>query len=297
MNPSDSSNTSELGSLSDSDWLDIASSKASEDNDSVDGSLDLRPLSRRSYNSHVSSTEDSSIIAWEGCVVDSGDEEGPDHQFPSQKSPIPSRVASVSPSPKADLVEDQRVRDALDQSMMSTLSGSRSSSFGRSSVYTTRDLRLSFPDPISSSRDALNRSYEHAGLRDTSPLHSADCESPVQEVTTTSALPEDSGSSVVPEVLCNTDPPSVIISSSMHDLRIVLYGFSTDIKWDFVDQLLDRLSLGAGLRLHRSAGYSVSRELELCSKEDEISRRLVGISIIDKTQFSDVYVGGVYSCL
>jgi hypothetical protein len=59
--------------------------------------------------------------------------------------------------------EDQKVKDALDQSMVSTLSTSRSGSFGRSSMTSPRprkDIRLSFPDPIASTTDDIRRSYK-----------------------------------------------------------------------------------------------------------------------------------------
>jgi hypothetical protein len=119
------------------------------------------------------------------------------------------------------------------------------------------------------------------------PLPSVDDELPTQEAIAI-APPSEEGSSVAPEIFCNTDASSVGLPSSMHDLHIILYGFSTDIKWDFVNQLFDRVCLGTGLRLSKSAGYSAKRELELRSI-DETTRRLV--AIIDKTESSDVYVG------
>jgi len=62
-----------------------------------------------------------------------------------------------------DNPEDQKVKEALDQSMVSTPSTSHSGSFGRSSMTSPRpckDIRLLFPDPITSTTDDIRRSYE-----------------------------------------------------------------------------------------------------------------------------------------
>lgn len=289
MDTSDCANLSELESLSDSDWLDIASSKASEDNESLDGDDEDRPLSRIS---HVSSTDDSPI-AWEGYAEESSED---DDELGS--SPFVPRsaaqVAAVCSSPLRETVEDKRVRDALDQSMMSTLSASRSSSFGRSSIHTPRDLRLSFPDPISSSRDTLHKSYENVDSSDFTPPPSSDHNNTLQVSSKSSAPSEDPGSSSVPEVFSDQDTTSYPLLN-LHDLHIVLYGFSTQDRWTFIDQLLDRVSRqGHPRNTSEEIAPSVrERKLNFQGDVSEATSRLV--AVIDKTGSSDAYVGEILS--
>ena len=70
-----SSGLSEADSLSDSDWLDISSSKESDDNDSVSSKasdhdeVDYGPRSRRSSTS-LGSSRDGDVEAWEGFAED-----------------------------------------------------------------------------------------------------------------------------------------------------------------------------------------------------------------------------------
>src|ERR1700720_498273 len=74
-----SSSMSEADSLSDTDWLDISSSKESDDNDSVSSrasdhdETDFGPPSRRSTIS-IGSSRDGDVEAWEGFAEDSMDE-------------------------------------------------------------------------------------------------------------------------------------------------------------------------------------------------------------------------------
>ncbi|KAF7327746.1 hypothetical protein MKEN_00354200 [Mycena kentingensis (nom. inval.)] len=130
---------------SDSEWLDLAvpdsdsdtsSSLSDSDNEHNSDSISLPPSRRSSIS--IPSDADGEIEAWEGFA---DDEDAPSEHVPPE--------------------EDVVVKAGLEQSLVGTLSASRSSSAGISTVHNSlRDLRLSFPDPISSSRDELNRSYE-----------------------------------------------------------------------------------------------------------------------------------------
>ena len=80
---------SEVDSFSDSDWLDIPSSRASEDSDSLlvfdsdrEDSYD-RPSSRRSFSS-VPSSRDEVAAGWEGLIEDSSDEAEEDATTPRE---------------------------------------------------------------------------------------------------------------------------------------------------------------------------------------------------------------------
>jgi hypothetical protein len=288
MDPSDCANLSELESLSDSDWLDIASSKASEDNESLDGDDEDRPLSRIS---HVSSTDDNPI-AWEGYAEESSEDDDDDVGGRPFVPRSATQGAVVCSPLLRETVEDKRVRDALDQSMMGTLSASRSSSFGRSSIHTSRDLRLSFPDPISSSRDTLQRSYENVDSSDLTPP-SSDLDNTLQVSSKSSAPSEDPGSSAIPEVLSDQETTSYPLLNS-HDLHVVLYGFSTQDRWTFLDQLLDQVSC-QGLPRTTSEEVAPSvRERKLNIQEDVSGVKSRLVAIIDKTGSSDAYVGNVF---
>src|SRR6266545_2227583 len=157
---------SELDINSDSDWLDISSGRDSDDNvslsdqDSDHDEINSVPRSRRSSFSTESSMG-GDVEAWEGFVSDSGDEIA--HALNgmySVTSPSATRAEPLAVRPVPDVTEtfdlataeeDKRVKEALDQSFIGTLSASRSSSAGmhNSSTHTSlRDLRLSFPDPL-----------------------------------------------------------------------------------------------------------------------------------------------------
>ncbi|VDB88413.1 unnamed protein product [Peniophora sp. CBMAI 1063] len=184
-------NLSEVESI-DSDWLDL-SSRASEDNESL-GDLESdrenpsRPLSRQS------SISDSSIGehgGWEGIIETTDDEallEGVDSPVMSDSPPVALdhdhndagfgtvRVRARDVALHRH-VEDLRERQALEQSMVSTLNGSRGGSLAASATSSSplsgsarsKDLRLSFPDPLTSPRDELNRSYDNVFLDDSLP--------------------------------------------------------------------------------------------------------------------------------
>nr|GAT60778.1 predicted protein [Mycena chlorophos] len=135
----------ELDSLSDSEWLDVGQddtdSSLSDTEDHISDTLSLPP-SRRSSLSVPSDAGD--IDAWEGFV--------------EPEAQVPVGLAAEATQKE----EEDAVNAGLEQSMTGTLSASRSSSLGLSTTTqnSIRDLRLSFPDPLTSSRDELNRSYE-----------------------------------------------------------------------------------------------------------------------------------------
>ncbi|KAF8206455.1 hypothetical protein K438DRAFT_1963494 [Mycena galopus ATCC 62051] len=172
---------SELDSLSDSEWLEISSNQS--DNDSLSDSsrssdLPSEPPSRRSSIS-IGSSVDGHIDAWEGFADDSPDEPVPDAD-PVVPAFATAEQAGSQHMPDA-VLEEQFVNAALEQSLVGTLSASRSSSLGvPSTVHSSlRDLRLSFPDPITSSRDELNRSYEAVSSSDAHCITDDDSNSPM----------------------------------------------------------------------------------------------------------------------
>ncbi|KAA1467484.1 hypothetical protein DENSPDRAFT_832548 [Dentipellis sp. KUC8613] len=278
-------NLSEVESMSDSDWLDI-SSRASEDNDSISlaGSdreeVFQHPLSRRSISSHSSSRGDD-VEAWEGLVEDTDAED-----LPSSSPALPA-AAETGTIPVHDpatdrLFEEQRVKEALDQSMISTLSGSRGGSLSGSmhSPHSRphQDLRLSFPDPLTSSRDELNRSYE-----DVSPVvdtHSESAlESPSQDIAHR-PLPEDPGHSSTPEVQLDMQ--------QVGGFEVYLYGNSYADKWRFVETLLEKLALGAGKVLSPrdvQSNHSTLYWLNVQGNPHQLSLGH-GVLVVDRTESS-----------
>ncbi|KAF8149974.1 hypothetical protein B0H34DRAFT_731963 [Crassisporium funariophilum] len=260
---------SEFDSLSDSDWLDISSGRDSDNDSLSDPDSDREeirsmPQSRRSSISNGSSMN-GDVEAWEGFVSDSGDEanEAVTGMYPV---PLPSALGAepiaVGFNPNVSLAaaaveddeEDQRVRAALDQSFVGTLNASRSSTTSGhfSSTHTSiRDLRLSFPDPLTSSRDELNRSYEAVSPTETTVSSSTDGDEDdidVDETTApviTSPFAEDPGLfSTTPEVRRHEGLYSEIEERA--ELAIVLYGTSSEIKWKFVQQLIQKAAIVSG---------------------------------------------------
>ncbi|KAK0204783.1 hypothetical protein DFS33DRAFT_1322791 [Desarmillaria ectypa] len=232
--------------LSDSDWLDIASNRESDDNESVssrdsDHNEVAIPLSRRSSMS-IGSSRDGEVDAWEGFVDDSSDE-GHSNEFESTGA-----VTAEGPfmGPLLDSEgEEQRVREALDQSMISTLGASRSSSRPSTVHSSLRDLKLSFPDPLTSSHEQLSGSYDN--------VSSSNHELPSPEAA------EASTEAIVNDLLSVTDPGLLPAPESPTDTRdidfgdveynIFLYGSSSSVKWTVVHDLLRKASLGASIRL------------------------------------------------
>ncbi|CAK5268721.1 unnamed protein product, partial [Mycena citricolor] len=209
--------------LSDSDWLEVSSIHSS-DNDSLSdssrcserGGLASLPLSRRSSISLGSSADDQ-IDAWEGFV-----EEGS-----TADSPGPSSETL----PVTELIHDDHdpLVTALDQSLVGTLSASRSSSLGASSTVqnSLRDLRLSFPDPLTSSRDELQRSYE------TVPSPDICITDDVPNSPMTTVLGKDVDFTAAGDARDYHVAPDVQVIS-LKEYNVVLYGahdFGTFISW------------------------------------------------------------------
>lgn len=253
--PTDNSTASELDSHSDSDWLDIASTdRDSDDNDSIYSTREtdhedrFRSRSRRSSLSYGSS-RDGDVDAWEGLIEDSADE-GMPNDVPA---PIP-HVASLAQHPttfnmdptQETSSEELRVKEGLDQSMISTLSSSRSSSLHASTMHnSSRDLRLSFPDPITSScKELLSTSYEEIQRTSDTLSSPTDLDGPsgAHEVNDEEMLSASQMTSAEP-------PPTTVPSPSGPELKVFLYGFSTIIKWSIVNRLLRKVAHGAGLTI------------------------------------------------
>ncbi|KAG7451151.1 uncharacterized protein BT62DRAFT_401561 [Guyanagaster necrorhizus] len=214
-------------SLSDSDWLDIASNRESDDNE-------------RSSMS-IGSSRDGEVDAWEGFVDDSSDE-GHFNEFES--------IGAVADGPIMGPLldsegEEQRVREALDQSMISTLGASRSSSRPSTVHSSLRDLKLSFPDPLTSSHEQLSGSYDNVSSSN-HELLSLEAEEACTEAIVNDSLPVvDPGLLPTPE--SPTDTRDIDFGDVDYD--IFLYGSSSTVKWTVVHDLLRKASAGAGISL------------------------------------------------
>lgn len=223
------SSLSEIDSISDSDWLDIS---ASEDAGSIGipesdrDEVEDRPLSRRSFSSR-SSSRDGDVDVWEGLVETTDDEalEEPP-QFSLGPSPLGQSSLNFTDSNSA---EERRVEDALNQSMVSTLSASRASSMSTSGgpnhpSTRARDLRLSFPDPLSGSKDDLLRSRDDL------------CPSPIAvDAPQLSESSDDEGPSHTP--LSSSSPP---LKLPIVEFEIYMYGTPPQRKWTIIQGLLDK---------------------------------------------------------
>ncbi|KAI0331898.1 hypothetical protein GY45DRAFT_1275211 [Cubamyces sp. BRFM 1775] len=342
MDPHDLSNLSEVESLSDSDWLDIASSRASEgDTDSLladsdasdreDLESDYRPPSRRSLVSTGSSRE-GDIQGWEGIVEDSadeapissrcyGDSNAPPSPIIEQSTPertltdprlshlsLSFRAAALSESAVArhralvDPEEEQRVKDALDQSMVSTLSGSRSNSLNGSvqtSVVHSRDLRLSFPDPLTSpGTQSLSPSYENISVpTDTDMMSPSDRDTqssltaPSRETSAASVLTApatDPGAITTPEVVRSGtgSDDKACVSADVHtsrivDFYIVLYGASSEIKHRVVHRLLEKLMAATGCGFSALPQMDVPHNIRMLVNGGRAMHCI--ISVVDRT--------------
>ena len=217
---------SEFDSLSDSDWLDVAG-RISDDNDS----LSSRPLSRRSSLS-LGSSHGSEVEAWEGFVDD--------------ESALQPAMCFVQPALRLtdDILDiSQDDQNALDQSLVGTLSASRTSTAAHSSI---RDLRLSFPDPLTSPPDHLNTDYlEH-------PISRSDSAASHHQPTPVTSQ------ACQPQQIANID------------LDIILYGSSSPIKWSFVQGLVQKAASFSGNYLLSSLDPDNGpvQILHLCCEKD-----------------------------
>ncbi|GBE88011.1 hypothetical protein SCP_1202370 [Sparassis crispa] len=311
MDTLDPSNLSELESLSDSDWLDI-SSRASGDTDSVTGfddsdreDVDNRPSSRRSFSS-IDSSRDGDVQGWEGLAEDGFDESPPGECLLHVDTvSLSSRLAALSSASvpfhkdDEDPEEEQRVKDALDQSMMSTLSSSRSNSLNASvqtSIVHSRDLRLSFPDPLTSSCDEhMNTSYEDVSVPSdpvtTAPDAEADTLLPsVTELIATTLAPSaaDPGSVAIPEVP-QEDVFEAGQAKTSPDFYVVLYGVSPTTKWSLVDKLLEKIAHGTSMTLSSDFMEQDNAFPHVSFVPRGESREKRVVSIVDRT---DLLKGG-----
>lgn len=280
-------NLSEVDSVSDSDWLDI-SSRASDDNESI-GFIESdrdevfrRPPSRQSISSHSSSRDgDVEAEGWEGLVEGAG--EGGVDVVPATSSAAANlnQSSSANEPAIANADEDHLVKAALDQSMMSTLSSSRSNSLS-GSTHTPggsrlHDLRLSFPDPLTSSHDELQASFE-----DLSPA-SSNLPTSLDEDTQSEPPPshaQDPGSHATPEV-----PDVRQDDSPENEFEIVLYGHSAANKYRVIETLLGKLASSAGLILSDREGLRTRTSIYWLNAKGSAHHLTLGraISVIDKT--------------
>ncbi|KIK63052.1 hypothetical protein GYMLUDRAFT_57803 [Collybiopsis luxurians FD-317 M1] len=249
-----SSSLSEPDTFSDSDWLDIASNRESSDNESVSSNNGgvSSSLSRRSSFSTASSRDDE-IEAWEGFIEDSTDEAEGARDHVLDLGPIDEERSN---NPFVDFdkehVEERRVRDGLDQSLISTLSASRTNSSHPSTVHNSlRDLRLSFPDPLNNSHDELNRSYDR--VSSTEDI-TADNELDVTVARTGATPMRDPGLPPTPEVLGQDTPQTIQFESNISsaNLQLVLYGPSTPSKVIFVNEFIRKVVAGGELDVNES---------------------------------------------
>lgn len=287
--PTDNSTLSEVESLSDSEWLDVASGRES-DSDSIyssrgtdQGRTSSRSRSRRSSFSYGSS-RDGDVDAWEGLIEDSADEGLVPDTVRLSGSPL-AFFTTPTDDDVGDVTEEQRVKEGLDQSMISTLSSSRSSSVHASTVITSsRDLRLSFPDPIFSSHEELSSTSSE---NISSPSSGAMFSGPDPDVTvhvTDPGGPDLShapGSSSVPITI--DDAVSALLDS---DLNITLYGFHYPHKWSFVSTLLEKAVRGARLTIATPLEEMDGpiRQLRIDGRTDRSLFYPRIITVIDRTQ-------------
>ena len=298
MDISDNVLDSEYECISSSEsLLDTDFSEPSEDeneftdyNHSYGASLSPQPTS-----SHLSSRDSDATGPWIDPHPTDDDEplDHPPAPPPDSRSDLAQEAAPV----EEDNLEDQRVKEALDQSMVSTLSTSRSGSFGRSSTTSPRprkDIRLSFPDPIASTTDDIRRSYEEldaSATRRSRSRHNSHHDQGPAEATPESESITDLCVSSTQELSPRDSIPPEIVNAA--DLFIVLYGFSINDKMTLVDKLLRNHSMGSGLKLVDTIQVhppcsQVLAVREMRSPDKFIPPRV--ITIIDKTQSLDFRV-------
>ncbi|KAF9237676.1 hypothetical protein BU15DRAFT_63062 [Melanogaster broomeanus] len=257
-NHTDYSTISEPECLSDSDWLDIASTDRESDNESISSSrgadherLSSRSRSRQSSLSYGSS-RDGDVDVWEGLIEDSADEGMPDAVLAHPSShvpPVSQDAGSSDINPTEEISpEELREKEALDQSMISTLSSSRSSSLHASTVHnSSRDLRLSFPDPITSSREELlSSSYEDVQSPSDTTFSVTDPDLILDLQQTEDDEDMLSASQVLPPQLQHPEAEPVQTPVGT-ELKVSLYGLSSPFKWSMIDKLLQKVVDGAGL--------------------------------------------------
>ncbi|KAI0690001.1 hypothetical protein BC835DRAFT_1529011 [Cytidiella melzeri] len=291
------SSLSELESLSDSDWLDI-SSRGDDDSvigfDSDHDDAFSRPVSRRSFSS-VASSRAGVVEGWEGLLEDSSDETPHDDcaladMFAHVGAEVSghSHDASSATVQKVD-PEDEQVMAALDQSMMSTLSSPRTNSLSNSIqasiVHSTRSLKLSFPDPTTSTLQSLNTSFEELLPFDADVASADAAVETILPPADSTAEPDHLSTFDVPvdeahsgEIARSLPRPSKI------DFHVVLYGSSPVAKFSFVEMLLDKWAVSGHLiRGQKSihASNIVMHEYECFTSGAKTTKKV--ISVVDKT--------------
>ena len=282
LEPTERPASSEPESLSDSDWLDISSTDRESDNDSIfsssRGTDHERPSRSRQSSVSYGSSRDGDVDVWEGMIDDSADEESPEQL--QMSSPVhPAHHVDSHPAVQTHdetSPEELRVKDGLDQSMVSTLSSSRSSSLHASTIHNSlRDLRLSFPDPITSSREDLSTSsYE--------------------DVRTVDATHSTSDSYVIPtlqqdgkEAAEQTITPSSEPKLGGSEFNVFLYGLSTPFKWSITLDLLEKVAQGAGVTLTTPSEGSddgLARQFAVGTRSEHGDAFPSTITITDKTR-------------
>ncbi|KAH8100876.1 hypothetical protein BXZ70DRAFT_936302 [Cristinia sonorae] len=293
------SSLSEFDTSSDSDWLDI-SSRASEDNDSVASFYDSdrediydRPASRRSVSS-LTSSRSGVVEGWEGLIDDTDDATPAVHTGSILYDDTDEQPRAASPVEEDP--EEERVKAGLEQSMMTTLSSPRSNSLSNSMqtsvVRSTRDLRLSFPDPLTSSRDQSLHSSSYEDISAPEPDATLASEDDAAEELAQAPAPmvKDPGLASTPEVLPYTASAPLqrpnVPASITPDFYIAIYGSSSPDKYAVVDTLLAKWADGAGFMLSCSLLHATSATTRVYIPKDELEdrdapRRMV--SIVDKT--------------
>ncbi|KAI0342759.1 hypothetical protein BDW22DRAFT_1357263 [Trametopsis cervina] len=288
------SSLSELESLSDSDWLDISSRG---DEDSVAGfdsdHEDSRPVSRRSFNS-VPSSRGEVVEGWEGLIEDVSDEtpfvehEALDLMLQAVADGEHSGDASFSTVQEED-PEDERVKAALDQSMMSTLSSPRSHSLSNSVqtsiVHSTRSLRLSFPDPTHSRLQSMHTSFEELSAVEADVSSSDAAVDPAIPRVQSAADSDHLSTSDVHDdeahdaELVRTQPSALQV-----DFYVVLYGSALASKFSLVEMLLEKWAMTGnfirGQKYIHNAN-TVIHEYECFTSGTKSMKRIV--SVIDQT--------------
>jgi len=281
------SSLSEIDSISDSDWLDIS---ASEDAGSIGipesdrDEVEDRPLSRRSFSSR-SSSRDGDVDVWEGLMETTDDEAAEEHpQFSLALGPSPLGQSSLNFT-DSNSAEERRVEDALNQSMVSTLSASRASSMSTSGgpnqpSTRTRDLRLSFPDPLSGSKDDLLRSHEEL------------CSSPIAvDPPQLFEASDDEGPSHTP--ISSSSPP---LKLPIVEFEIYMYGTPPERKWSIIQGLLEKWGATSNCLVSGRHPQCNSTFIYWLQPKGNLRRLSLGcaVSVIDNTEAQSV-VGAVLS--
>ncbi|PPR03899.1 hypothetical protein CVT24_008091 [Panaeolus cyanescens] len=307
----------DLDTFSDSDWLNVSSDRSDRDSDLsfTDHESDHDEISSNATRSRRSSVSEQSSLNgendfWVGATSDIEDVAGINGMYtvPSQPSVEAEQHPTVdlgplNPNPSL-AEEDERVREALDQSFVGTLSGSRSGTSGPQSTHTSiRDLRLSFPDPLTSSRNELNRSYEAISSPTESSHNSSDDISENQDrqpdipiTNPPSYTLQDPGLfSITPAVQRHeVFKQELEQSQSRAELDIILYGKSSEIKWKFVQDLIQKAASASGHlclnNLRNDAGENV-QILRLIKKSQHFAPFFNTITVYDRTDGAHDGVG------